>query len=169
MFPHNNNNNFMNNNNMINNNNFQPFQPQNLPNIQQPMSSINNNMNMLNNDFSNINNPNSNQNKIKDPKHLKLNKIVQIESALPIYNFKYNDKEFDVITQICITAVRDNLDDIANFCSEKIKEKLKGQWFVLVRDKNIENFEYCFSHIKNKDILIFQFREKIFYVSSLNK
>ena len=167
MFPHNNNNNFMNNNNMINNNNFQPFQSQNLPNIQQPMPSINNNM--LNNDFSNINNPNSNQNKIKDPKHLKLNKIVQIESALPIYNFKYNDKEFDVITQICITAVRDNLDDIANFCSEKIKEKLKGQWFVLVRDKNIENFEYCFSHIKNKDILIFQFREKIFYVSSLNK
>ena len=167
MFPHNNNNNFMNNNNMINNNNFQPFQSQNLPNIQQPMSSINNNM--LNNDFSNINNPNSNQNKIKDPKHLKLNKIVQIESALPIYNYKYNDKEFDVITQICITAVRDNLDDIANFCSEKIKEKLKGQWFVLVRDKNIENFEYCFSHIKNKDILIFQFREKIFYVSSLNK
>ena len=157
------NNNFMNMNNMNSNN----FQLNNNFNPQMNQLQIFNNMNN-NNMNSNQNNQNNSNNK-----DLKLNKIIGIESMIPINNckHKYNNKEYDEITQACITAIKQKeeikIKNISEFCVEKIKEKLKGQWFVLVQDINEQNLEFGFSLIKNKDILSFRYSNNIFYVSRL--
>ena len=127
--------------------------------------------NMMNN---NINN--NNQFQIKNgttttfKRDLKLNKILEIGSMIPINKCKdiYNDKEYDEITQTCVTAVRENVENISKFCTEKIKQKLKGQWFVLIQDVN-NNSEFSFTKIQFKNILSFQYCDKIFYISRLNK
>ena len=126
--------------------------------------------NMMNN---NINN--NNQFQIKNGtttfrRDLKLNKILEIGSMIPINNCSdiYTDKEYDEITQTCVTAVRENVENISKFCTEKIKQKLKGQWFVLIQDVN-NNSEFSFTKIQFKNILSFQYCDKIFYISRLNK
>ena len=127
--------------------------------------------NMMNN---NINN--NNQFQIKNgttttfKRDLKLNKILEIGSMIPINKCRdiYNDKEYDEITQTCVTAVRENVENISKFCTEKIKQKLKGQWFVLIQDVN-NNSEFSFTKIQFKNILSFQYYDKIFYISRLNK
>ena len=159
MVPPNNFNN-MNNNMMFNNNpNF---------NLNQPMFNMNNNM-MPNQ--NNPNNPNS-----QDIKKIKLNKIIKIESMIPLKKYidKYSDKEFDEITQICMTALKEyengKIKDLTKFCTEKIKEKLNGQWFILIQEKNNTNLEFGFSQKDFfKNIIIFKYSDKIFYVSSLKK
>ena len=157
------NNNFMNMNNMNSNN----FQLNNNFNPQMNQLQIFNNMNN-----NNMNNNQNNQNNSNN-KDLKLNKIIGIESMIPINNckHKYNNKEYDEITQACITAIKQKeeikIKNISEFCVEKIKEKLKGQWFVLVQDINEQNLEFGFSLIKNKDILSFRYSNNIFYVSRL--
>ena len=162
------NNNFMNMNNM-NSNNFQFINNFNPQMNQSPMINNMNGGNMImNNNQSNQNNQNNSNNK-----DLKLNKIIGIESMIPINNckHKYNNKEYDEITQACITAIKQKeeikIKNISEFCVEKIKEKLKGQWFVLVQDINEQNLEFGFSLIKNKDILSFRYSNNIFYVSRL--
>ena len=125
--------------------------------------------NMMNN---NINN--NNQFQIKNgtttfKRDLKLNKILEIGSMIPINNCRdITDKEYDEITQTCVTAVRENVENISKFCTEKIKQKLKGQWFVLIQDVN-DNSEFSFTKIQFKNILSFQYCDKIFYISRLNK
>ena len=127
--------------------------------------------NMMNN---NINN-NNNQFQIKNgtttfKRDLKLNKILEIGSMIPINKCidMYTDEEYDEITQTCVTAVRENVENISKFCTEKIKQKLKGQWFVLIQDVN-NNSEFSCTKIQFKNILSFQYYDKIFYISRLNK
>ena len=161
------NNNFMVMNDM-NRNNF-PFHNFN-PNMNQPP--MFNNMDNGNNDDVNMF-MNNNQNNKKDNKDVKLNKIIGIESMIPINKckHKYKNNEYDEITQACITGIKQKeeikIKEIAKFCVQKIKEKLKGQWFVFVQDTNEQNVEFGFSLIKYKDILSFRYNNYIFYVSRL--
>ena len=169
------------NNNMRFNNNMQ-FNPNN--NLQFNNMPFNNNFgapiqnqifnmnnNIINNMPQNFQNMNNNNGILMQPnKDIKLNKILNISSIIPINKCKdkYTEKQFDEITKICMVALKDNVDDLPKFCVEKIKEKLKGQWFVLVRNINDNNFEFGFSlQIKYKDIIIFRCCDIIFYVSSL--
>ena len=164
------NNNFMNMNmNDINGNNFQ-FNNFNL-NMKLPLMFNSNNSNSSDNMVKNFNQNNQNDN--ENNKDKKLNKIIGIESMVPINKckHKYNNKEYDEITQACITAIKQKeeikIKNISKFCVEKIKEKLKGQWFVFVQDTNEQNIEFGFSLIENKDILSFRYNNNIFYVSRL--
>ena len=178
MVPSNNfNNNMQFNNNQFNQiNNFQlnnmPFNNNNFgsPMIQQNQI-FNMNNNIINNMPQNFPNMNNNNGMLMQPnKDIKLNKILNISSIIPINKCKdkYTEKQFDEITKICMVALKDNVDDLPKFCVEKIKEKLKGQWFVLVRNIKDNNFEFGFSlQIKYKDIIIFRCCDIIFYVSSL--
>ena len=158
-----NNNNFQFNNNIQFNNNF------NFPMMNQQMINMNINNMMMNNMHQNF--PNMNNNMLIEPnKDIKLNKLLNIASVIPINKCsdKYSDKEFDEIIQVCMVAIKDKVEDLPKFCVEKIKEKLKGQWFVLVSDINDKNFEFGFSlQINDKDIIIFRCGNKIFYVSSI--
>ena len=159
------NNNFQFNNNMQfnQNNNF------NFPMMNQQMINMNINNMMMNNMHQNF--PNMNNNMLIEPnKDIKLNKLLNIASVIPINKCsdKYSDKEFDEIIQVCMVAIKDKVEDLPKFCVEKIKEKLKGQWFVLVSDINDKNFEFGFSlQINDKDIIIFRCGNKICYVSSI--
>ena len=162
-----NNNNFQFNNNIQFNNNF------NFPMMNQQMINMNINNMMMNNmhqNFPNMNNNMNNNMLIEPNKDIKLNKLLNIASVIPINKCsdKYSDKEFDEIIQVCMVAIKDKVEDLPKFCVEKIKEKLKGQWFVLVSDINDKNFEFGFSlQINDKDIIIFRCGNKIFYVSSI--
>ncbi len=168
-------NNFMNNmnrnlnlkNNMNNANNMNMINNMNMMN----MNNNNINMNNINliqmmfqmNQMKNAMNPiNKNCNK-------KLNQIIGIESVRPfkISEGIINDCEYDIITQICVEAIKENKDNIALYCTEKIKSKLKGQWFVLIHDLNDGNYEFNFSKIKFDNILKFQYKNKIVYVTPI--
>ena len=161
------NNNIIHNNNMLNNNNMLMMNL-NINNIKKMIHNNtynnigHNQMNILNN----INqNPNINKNHNK-----KLNQIIGIESVIPknvVSEKIINNKEYDIITQICVEAIKENKEDISLYCTEKIIKKLKGQWFVLIQNLTDDNFEFNFSKINFKDILIFQYRDKIVYVSPL--
>ena len=168
---------FMQNNNFmvmndINRNNF-GFNNFNFHMNQPQMFNFMNNDNNANMVMNNNQNDQNKQNDNNDKKDMKLNKIIRIESMIPINNckLKYNNKEYDEITQACITAIKQKeeikIKDIAKFCVQKIKEKLKGQWFILVQDTNEQNIEFGFSLIKYKDILSFRYNNYIFYVSRL--
>ena len=137
--------------------------------MNQQMINMNINNMMMNNMHQNF--PNMNNNMLMEPnKDIKLNKLLNIASVIPINKCsdKYSDKEFDEIIQVCMVAIKDKVEDLPKFCVEKIKEKLKGQWFVLVSDINDKNFEFGFSlQINDKDIIIFRCGNKIFYVSSI--
>ena len=150
------------NNNMVNKN--LPFNNiNNMPMIPQSINIRNNMMN--NNQFQNQGGTTTLR------RDIKLNKIIEIGSMFPINNCReiYTDKEYDEITQICVTALREKVENIAKFCSEKIKEKFKGQWFVLVQEAKDKNSEFSFTRINFKNILSFQYSDKIFYISCLNK
>ena len=135
------------------------------------------NNNMMNNNMMNNNMPfqvsNFNKNIMVHKKEsLKLNKIKKIESMQFINKCqdKYTEQELDIIIKTCMTAVKEKINDLPKFCAEKIKEKLKGQWLVLIQDKNNKNFEFGFSsHINYKDMIIFQYDNKIFYLSEYIK
>ena len=158
-----------NSNNLPFNNNIQFNNNFNFPMMNQQMINMNINNMMMNNMHQNF--PNMDNNMLIEPnKDIKLNKLLNIASVIPINKCsdKYSDKEFDEIIQVCMVAIKDKVEDLPKFCVEKIKEKLKGQWFVLVSDINDKNFEFGFSlQINVKDIIIFRCGNKIFYVSSI--
>ena len=141
--------------NNINNN--MPNMQFNIPMMQQQQmfNNMNNNMMMNNNMIPNFPNMNEIISQQKKQEKYKLNTIQNIESLIPLNKCqdKYDDKEYDIITNICITSVVDKFNDITNFCVEKIKDKLKGEWFVLIQDSKDNNFEFGFSQkINLKDI-----------------
>ena len=171
----------MNNNNMPNNN-LQLMKHNSMPEFKSNNNmKMNSNMmannNMMNNNMMNNNMPfqvsNFNKNIMVHKKEsLKLNKIKKIESMQFINKCqdKYTEQELDIIIKTCMTAVKEKINDLPKFCAEKIKEKLKGQWLVLIQDKNNKNFEFGFSsHINYKDMIIFQYDNKIFYLSEYIK
>ena len=159
---------YMNNGNMMNMNmnNMNFMNNMNNMNMQMMMMMMKNKQLMNNMQFNNQNQMiqyQKNNNK-------KLNQIVGIESVIPIQTTSkdiIDDKQYDIITQICVEAIKDKKKDIASYCTEKIMNKLKGQWFVLIHNSNEDNFEFRFSKFQYKKLLIFQYGEKIVYVLPL--
>ena len=160
-----------NNMNKMNGNNMKKMNFSNpmINNFNQKCFPINQNSNLKYNMIKNnhINN-NINNNNIQEKK---LNQIVGIESVIPIHvpsKKVINEHEYDIITQICVEAIKNKRDDITQYCTEKIIDKIKGQWFILIHNYNDNNYEFKFSKIKDNNILIFKFREKIIYVCRIN-
>ena len=155
-----------NKNNNMNMNNLIQMNFENNPIINM---NIMNNINNFNNNIPIISKPNESSMNNND-KNLK--KIIKIESVILINKSKdINDEQYDMITQICSNAINEEKDlkiDIAIYCAEKIRKKFNGQWFVLIQNKDDKNFEFGFSKIKFKNILIFQNKEKIIYITPLN-
>ena len=148
----------MNNMNMINNN----FFPNNLMNNFNPMNQR---------IFSNNNFPvNIKINSCPNNNSKKLNQIIGIESVIPINIVPKNiisEHEYDVITQVCIEAIKEKRKNVTQYCTQKIMNKINGQWFILICHIKDNNFEFKFSKIKEENILIFQYSEKIVYVCRL--
>ena len=125
------------------------------------------NRQVIQNNHNFIKNKSLNQNQ-----NQKLDQIIGIESAIPININALKEKiidniQYDIITQICVESINNNRKDITLYCTEKIIKKLKGQWFVLIQNITDDNFEFNFSKIKYNNILIFQYKDKIIYVSPI--
>ena len=159
--------NFMENKINYNINNLIEMNSKNNPMIEMNMMDINNNFNNNIEIISKIIQSNNNNSDKKLNQNIKNELIILINASKNI-----NDEQYDVITQICSNVINEEdiiKNDIANYCSEKIKKKLKGEWFVLIQNINDNNFDFGFSKIKFKNFLIFQYREKIIYITPLNK
>ena len=160
-------NNNMNNNNNINNNNNMNMNMNNNMNIFNNMNMINN-MNM-NNNMNHNNNNNMNMFLQKNTHEKQLNQIVGIESIVPIQTTNISTDNYNIITQICFDAVKENVKDMSLHCCDQIKKKLNKQSFVLIQNINDDNFDFKFTKFDYKDILIFRHIDKIFYVKLFNK
>ena len=164
--------NTMNNNNMnmlINNNDMGQY-----------MNSMYNNQISFNNMSSNPNFGNFVLNNALIQKNIqnnntgdaKLNNLTNLDSINIIKRCKnkYDDKVYDEITRICNIGLiaQNEIKDIAGYCACKIKEKFRGQWFVMIQDLSSpnNNFEFRFTQFKEDDMIIFQCSDKIFYVAS---
>ena len=164
--------------NNINNNNENNFQNNNSfyqNNINE--NKIQNNSNNINNN-PNINNINSEDSNLNfTAKLLKKGNIIDnIKIRIPHSEINqkaenFTDPEIRQIKEICSTQFNFTKPDDSkndNKISQKLKFKLGGEWFVLIceitNEKNIEDFDFKFTNIKRRNILIFteNFAEKKF-------
>ena len=164
--------------NNINNNNENNFQNNNSfyqNNINE--NKIQNNSNNINNN-PNINNINSEDSNLNfTAKLLKKGNIIDnIKIRIPHSEINqkaenFTDPEIRQIKDICSTQFNFTKPDDSkndNKISQKLKFKLGGEWFVLIceitNEKNIEDFDFKFTNIKRRNILIFteNFAEKKF-------
>ena len=165
--------------NNINNNNENNFQNNNSfyrNNINENKIQNNSNININNN--PNINNINSEDSNLNfTAKLLKKGNIIDnIKIRIPHSEINqkaenFTDPEIRQIKDICSTQFNFTKPDDSkndNKISQKLKFKLGGEWFVLIceitNEKNIEDFDFKFTNIKRRNILIFteNFAEKKF-------
>jgi len=165
--------------NNINNNNENNFQNNNSfyqNNINENKIQNNSNININNN--PNINNINSEDSNLNfTAKLLKKGNIIDnIKIRIPHSEINqkaenFTDPEIRQIKEICSTQFNFTKPDDSkndNKISQKLKFKLGGEWFVLIceitNEKNIEDFDFKFTNIKRRNILIFteNFAEKKF-------
>ena len=164
-FNSNNNNNYFNNNNIVNNN-------------------IQNNFNSNNNDLYNNNqleNMNYTQNNCEDDRTLK---ILEKENIIKqnINNFElifnqngnFDEEILNEIKDICLDQFTlKNLSEtkIDDKIAQRIKQKYGGEWFVLICElspnKEQEDFDFKFTNIPRKNIIIFTRGKFRFYVCKL--
>ena len=147
------------------------------PNNQILMNQMNLMKSMENRKLKNNNTTNTTKNKNitgmnnhEIQKSNELDQIISIESVIPLKIVSkniINDEQYDVITQICVDAIKEKKEDLALYCTEKIQEKIKGQWFVFINDINADNYEFKFSNIKWVNTLVFRYKKKIIYVNRL--
>ena len=164
-FNSNNNNNYFNNNNIVNNN-------------------IQNNFNSNNNDLYNNNqleNMNYTQNNCENDGTLK---ILEKENIIKhkINNFElifnqngnFDEEILNEIKDICLDQFTlKNLSEtkIDDKIAQRIKQKYGGEWFVLICElspnKEQEDFDFKFTNIPRKNIIIFTRGKFRFYVCKL--
>ena len=155
----------------------------------------NNNSNMNNNMNIHININNNNNNFPNNQNNLISNKENNISDKTVVYNqensetfnilnnaIKKNSQEKEVITkgnfdekkireiiQICLKFF-DNTNTTTtkyNNISQKLKDKFKGEWFVLICEDTEKDFDFKFSNLKSDDTLIFIEKNFRFYVCKL--
>ena len=177
------NNNF-NNNNFNDNNNFNSNNNNNYFNNNIVNNNIQNNFNSNNNDLYNNNqqeNMNYTQNNCEDDRTLK---ILEKENIIKqnINNFElifnqngnFDEEILNEIKDICLDQFTlKNLSEtkIDDKIAQRIKQKYGGEWFVLICElspnKEQEDFDFKFTNIPRKNIIIFTRGKFRFYVCKL--
>ena len=108
--------------------------------------------------YTNLNRFN-NENLNKEKSFMK-NSIIKMQTPFKIIN------KMNSIFNICIEEIN-KYGDVNNIIQNLINN-LNGFWFVLIADKFDKDYEFKFTEILFEDLLIFQYKDKIIYISELN-
>ena len=79
-----------------------------------------------------------------------------------------NDKEYQDITSACIEVQSKNPTPISQMCIQKIKEKVRGEWYVFVCPDTETNFDFYLSFVDGGKYLTFKYGTNEFHVCGLN-
>jgi len=82
---------------------------------------------------------------------------------------RIDDYEYNVIIKEC-KEVKDqnkNLYPISKICTERIKQKLPGEWFVLVCPEEEKNYDFYISFNLNEKYMNFVYKNNLFQVCQL--
>ncbi len=79
-----------------------------------------------------------------------------------------NDKEFNDITSSCIEVQDKKVIPMSNMCIKKIKEKLRGEWYVFVVPEKETNYDFYLSFVDGGKYLTFKYDLNEFHVCGIS-
>ena len=178
----NNMNNNMANNNLNNNMNNNNFGNNNMGNINMNNNMNNNNMgnnnmginnnNNQNNQFNNNNNNNYNPNNqlnnqmLQNQNNPVNNNNIDISDITVLRNGDIDKNTIDNIRSICKRELQQNQSPADNI-AQNLKKTLNKEWFVIVVDKSINNFDFKFSQFEDESVLVLSYQQKEIYIHDL--
>jgi serine/threonine protein kinase len=77
------------------------------------------------------------------------------------------DNAYRIIIESCIEVQDSNIRPMAQECINRIKNKLKGNWFVFIADESDENYDFFISFIVNHNSLAFRYGKNEFQVCQI--
>ena len=171
------NNNFNDNNNRFNSDN--NFLNNNFNMVNNMENNFNSNNNLFNNNEQPIIDLNQNNYENSDTMKILKNHIPKDEDSkyneIKIHqNGNFKNEQLDEIIDICtsqlnLNYLRDTKTD--DKIAQRIKQKYGGEWFVLIcqlsSNKDQEDFDFKFTNITRKNLIIFSIQNFRFYVCRL--
>ena len=79
-----------------------------------------------------------------------------------------NDKEFQDITSTCIELQDKHVVPMAGMCTKKIKEKIRGEWYVFVCPESEKNYDFYLSFVDKGKYLTFKYGSNVFHVCGIS-
>ena len=79
-----------------------------------------------------------------------------------------NEKEFQDITAACIEVQDKHILPMSNMCIKKIKEKVRGEWYVFVCPEKETNFDFYLSFVDGGKYLTFKYGKNEFHVCGIS-
>ena len=161
--------------------NFDAYYPANNCNEYNNNNNFNNeNLNIPNNNITNSLNeeiiPNMLNNSDNYDTGGKIRKAMGIERPIieeTIQKGNFPEEMIGEIKEICSSYFNSSQESTAKIgiISDKLKEKYKGEWFVLIcpksKEKETEDFDFKFTNMDPKNTLIFLKKNVIFYICKL--
>ena len=78
-----------------------------------------------------------------------------------------NDNEANQIVSTCCAGYKNNAIPLSRVCSEGIKARLGGEWFVFISQNGLENYNFTMTRCKGSDYMVFVVGDKKFQVCRL--
>ena len=79
-----------------------------------------------------------------------------------------NEKEYQDITAACIEVQDKHVMPMSNMCIKKIKEKVRGEWYVFVCPEKETNFDFYLSFVQGGKFLTFKYGLNEFHVCGIS-
>ena len=80
---------------------------------------------------------------------------------------KINDKEYNIIINICLDLVKNNNEGISMKCVNEIRNKIGGEWFAFISDEMDDNFDFYFSDVTKGRFVIFNCGNQQFQICQI--
>jgi hypothetical protein len=79
-----------------------------------------------------------------------------------------SEKEFQDITNACIEVQDSRAVPMANKCIQKIKQKVRGEWYVFVCPESEKNFDFFLSFVDGGKFVTFKYGPNEFHVCGIS-
>ena len=79
-----------------------------------------------------------------------------------------NEKEFQDITNACIEVQDSRVIPMSTKCINKIKEKVRGEWYVFVCPESEKNYDFYLSFVDRGKYITFRYGSNEFHVCGIS-
>ena len=79
-----------------------------------------------------------------------------------------NDFEYDGIINSCLNVIKNSKAPYSIYCTNEIKNKLRGEWLVFVTDETEDNYDFYISNSNDGRFVIFECDDKLFQVCQIS-